>query len=81
MKKVGKTLLHYGMIVAGIFSAAFGLKGFLLSSRFIDGGVTFAEGQYVPIAFSIWNGTDRERGNKRGLTRWMYLYTLPRETP
>lgn len=45
------------------------------------GGVTFAEGQYVPIAFSIWNGTDRERGNKRGLTRWMYLYTLPRETP
>ena len=27
-------------IVLGIFSAAFGLKGFLLSSRFIDGGVT-----------------------------------------
>jgi mono/diheme cytochrome c family protein len=45
------------------------------------GGVTFAEGQYVPISFSIWNGTDRERGNKRGLTRWMYLYTMPRETP
>jgi mono/diheme cytochrome c family protein len=45
------------------------------------GGVTFAEGQYVPIAFSIWDGTDRERGNKRGLTRWMYLYTMPRETP
>ncbi|TAE31293.1 MAG: YitT family protein [Cytophagales bacterium] len=28
------------LIVAGIFSVAFGLKGFLLSSRFIDGGVT-----------------------------------------
>ena len=28
------------LIVLGIFSAAFGLKGFLLSSRFIDGGVT-----------------------------------------
>src|SRR3954466_7566357 len=28
------------LIVAGIFSAAFGLKGFLLSSHFIDGGVT-----------------------------------------
>lgn len=28
------------LIVMGIFSAAFGLKGFLLSSRFIDGGVT-----------------------------------------
>ncbi len=23
----------------------------------------------------------RERGNKRGLTQWMYLYTMPRETP
>ena len=28
------------MVTLGIFSAAFGLKGFLLSSRFIDGGVT-----------------------------------------
>jgi uncharacterized membrane-anchored protein YitT (DUF2179 family) len=28
------------LILAGIFSAAFGLKGLLLSSRFIDGGVT-----------------------------------------
>src|ERR1700752_4247562 len=28
------------LIVLGIFSAAFGLKGFLLSSHFIDGGVT-----------------------------------------
>ena len=28
------------LITAGIFSAAMGLKGFLLSSRFIDGGVT-----------------------------------------
>jgi uncharacterized membrane-anchored protein YitT (DUF2179 family) len=27
------------LILAGIFSAAMGLKGFLLSSRFIDGGV------------------------------------------
>lgn len=35
-KEVKNTIL----IVLGIFSAAFGLKGFLLSSRFIDGGVT-----------------------------------------
>jgi cytochrome c oxidase cbb3-type subunit 2 len=46
-----------------------------------NGGVTFAEDQYVPIAFSLWDGAQRERGNKRGLTRWMYLYTMPRETP
>jgi mono/diheme cytochrome c family protein len=46
-----------------------------------SGGVTFTEGQYVPIAFSLWDGTQRERGSKRGLTQWMYLYTMPRETP
>ena len=40
MKRFGRNLLSFGLIVAGIFSAAFGLKGFLLSSRFIDGGVT-----------------------------------------
>lgn len=28
------------LIIIGVFSAAFGLKGFLLSSHFIDGGVT-----------------------------------------
>jgi uncharacterized membrane-anchored protein YitT (DUF2179 family) len=40
MKRFGRGLLSFGLIVAGIFSAAFGLKGFLLSSHFIDGGVT-----------------------------------------
>ena len=32
--------LNTVLIVLGIFSAAFGLKGFLMSSHFIDGGVT-----------------------------------------
>jgi uncharacterized membrane-anchored protein YitT (DUF2179 family) len=40
MKRFVRALISFGLIVAGIFSAAFGLKGFLLSSRFIDGGVT-----------------------------------------
>lgn len=46
------------LIVLGIFSAAFGLKGFLLSSRFIDGGVTgvsmlFSEVMDFPLAVLI----------------------------
>jgi mono/diheme cytochrome c family protein len=45
------------------------------------GGVSFAEGQYVPIAFSLWDGTARERGNRRGLTQWFYVYLPPREQP
>jgi mono/diheme cytochrome c family protein len=44
-------------------------------------GVSFAEGQYVPIAFSVWDGTARERGNRRGLTQWVYVYLAPREKP
>jgi len=46
-----------------------------------SGGVSFAERQFVPVAFSIWDGHQRERGNKRGLTQWMYLYTMPQKTP
>ena len=45
------------------------------------GGASFAEGQYVPIAFSVWDGTGRERGNRRGLTQWFYVYLPPREKP
>lgn len=40
MKNLASEIRSYLLIVLGIFSAAFGLKGFLLSSRFIDGGVT-----------------------------------------
>jgi uncharacterized membrane-anchored protein YitT (DUF2179 family) len=35
-----RELLNTAFIVAGILSAAMGIKGFLLSSHFIDGGVT-----------------------------------------
>jgi uncharacterized membrane-anchored protein YitT (DUF2179 family) len=40
MKRFARELLHVALIVLGILSAGLGLKGFLLSSRFIDGGVT-----------------------------------------
>jgi uncharacterized membrane-anchored protein YitT (DUF2179 family) len=40
MTTVRRELLNLALIVAGILVAAFGLKGFLLSSNFIDGGVT-----------------------------------------
>jgi uncharacterized membrane-anchored protein YitT (DUF2179 family) len=40
MRRVIRELVNIGLIVLGILSAAFGLKGFLLSSHFIDGGVT-----------------------------------------
>jgi mono/diheme cytochrome c family protein len=44
-------------------------------------GISFGQGQYVPIAFSVWDGTARERGNRRGLTQWFYVYLPPLEKP
>ena len=41
------------------------------------GGVSFAQGTFVPVAFSTWDGGGRERGNKRGLTQWASLYVEP----
>jgi len=53
---VKRELLNTALIIAGIASAGFGLKGFLLSSHFIDGGVTGVSmllGQVIGIPLSI----------------------------
>lgn len=54
-----ENLKSYGLILLGIFSASFGLEGFLIPSQFIDGGVTgislllsFASG--LPLALLIF---------------------------
>lgn len=46
-----------GLIVLGILSAGMGLKGFLLSSNFIDGGVTGVSmllGTMTPVPLAAW---------------------------
>jgi len=47
----------------------------------VDGGLSFTEGTFVPIAFSVWDGFDRERGNRRGITSWYQVYVEPMERP
>ena len=42
-----------------------------------EGGITMEEGNFLPVALSVWDGFNRERGNKRGLTRWASLYLKP----
>jgi len=63
-----ETLAHYDQ---GTWSVMFkrDLRG--------KGGVTFTEDQFVPLSFSVWDGFNRERGNKRALSPWFYLYTEP----
>ena len=38
-------------------------------------------GEFRPIAFSVWDGFTRERGNKRGLTVWYSVYVEPEVVP
>jgi mono/diheme cytochrome c family protein len=44
-------------------------------------GAAFAPGEFLPIAFSVWDGFSRERGNRRGLTVWYSLYVEPEVVP
>jgi mono/diheme cytochrome c family protein len=44
-------------------------------------GVPFSPGEFTPIAFSVWDGFARERGNRRGLTVWYSLYVEPEVVP
>jgi uncharacterized membrane-anchored protein YitT (DUF2179 family) len=57
MKKFARESANIALIIAGILSAGMGLKGFLLSSRFIDGGVTGISillADVVGLPLSIW---------------------------
>jgi len=46
-----------------------------------NSGATLAPGQFMPIAFSVWDGFARERGNRRALSLWYSLYMEPLEVP
>jgi len=57
MKRIAREALNILLVILGILSAGMGLKGFLLSSRFIDGGVTgismlLADVTRLPLA--VW---------------------------
>jgi uncharacterized membrane-anchored protein YitT (DUF2179 family) len=57
MKRSLSELLNAGLILLGILSAAMGLKGFLLSSNFIDGGVTGVSlllSKTTGLSLSVW---------------------------
>ena len=44
-------------------------------------GAGFVSEQFMPVAFSVWDGSSRERGNRRGLTLWYSLYVEPQAVP
>ncbi len=56
-------------------------KAVFKRARVKEGGISFEEGTFVPIAFSVWDGFSRERGNRRGLTSWYHVYVEPVDRP
>lgn len=57
MRKALRELLNAVLILGGIFSAGMGLKGFLLSSNFIDGGVTGVSmllARVTGLSLAVW---------------------------
>ena len=44
-------------------------------------GAPFTSAGFLPIAFSVWDGFSRDRGNRRGLTAWYSIYLEPEVVP
>lgn len=44
-------------------------------------GVAFTPTQFIPVAFSVWDGLTRERGSRRALTVWYNVYVEPEAVP
>jgi mono/diheme cytochrome c family protein len=44
-------------------------------------GAKFSAGEFMPMAFSVWDGFSRERGSRRGLSLWYSLYVEPENVP
>src|SRR6266852_5403546 len=57
MKPIHREPFNALLILAGIFAAGMGLKGFLLPSHFIDGGVTGISmllSRTTPLPLAVW---------------------------
>ena len=55
--RLGAEVVNTALVVLGILSAGMGLKGFLLSSGFIDGGVTGVSmllARTTPFPLTFW---------------------------
>jgi mono/diheme cytochrome c family protein len=46
-----------------------------------DSMATFTPGEFLPVAFSVWDGFSRERGNRRAITLWYSFYVEPEVVP
>ena len=46
-----------------------------------ESSAAFSPGEFLPVAFSVWDGSSRERGSRRGLSLWYSVYVEPENVP
>ena len=46
-----------------------------------NSGAALTQGQFMPVAVSVWDGFARERGSRRGHSLWYSLYIEPEIVP
>jgi len=58
-------------------------RAYFKRSRRPDKRLNLGTEEFIPIAFSVWDGFNREKGSKRGVTAWVSLYLKPatRQSP
>ncbi|RLA34987.1 MAG: hypothetical protein DRR03_06155 [Gammaproteobacteria bacterium] len=52
-------------------------------SRITDGDddIRFEDGQFIPVSFANWDGSNGEAGSKHTLTSWNWLLPPPEADP
>ena len=74
IEQTDQSLERYANYDDGVWTVIFKRK------RQMDGGLSFEEAVFTPVSFSVWDGFNQERGNKRGLSAWYHVYLSPLET-
>jgi hypothetical protein len=46
-----------------------------------DGEISFNEGEFVPVSFANWDGSNGEAGSKHTLSTWYWLLLPPESDP
>ena len=46
-----------------------------------DGDIRFDDGQFIPVSFANWDGSNGEAGSKHTLTTWYWLLLPPEDDP
>jgi hypothetical protein len=42
-----------------------------------ENDLQFVEGQFIPVAFAAWDGSNSEQGSKHTMTTWYWLLLKP----